>query len=95
MLGRNNLVDYLVNVTRNEYINLNSANSDETISSIVRYLHYNGIWDISDNVKHVMKHVKYVPDTTSKNISYILDEYNKQPTTTKEFSYYIPQCIII
>jgi hypothetical protein len=70
-------VDFIVNKTKKNYINLGGANTKETIDCVCTFMCDNELWDDDDCVIHTKKPISYVPDPSAyHDISPVLRFYN-------------------
>ena len=70
-------VDIIANRTKNNYVNLQGANSGDVIDCVYHFLCKHNVWDIKDNVVHTKKPTNYIPDPRLyRDISFVLTFYN-------------------
>src|SRR5271154_5736586 len=67
-------VNFIVNLTKNNYVNLRGINSLDVLDSVVEFLIEYGAWNKGDVIKHCDKNIKF-SSRMCHNISFILKFY--------------------
>lgn len=72
----NGLVDYIINSTKKQFVNLGGANSTQAIVCVYRFLCRTDKWNINDRMAHRMLHVDNIQKSNEyEDISYMLESY--------------------
>lgn len=80
-IGPNDTVDFMINHTKSNYINLKGINTDKVHNSFERFLYAHNVWSYKDEIEIVQKHKDYKP-AGCFNIDYIIDFYDKDSNST-------------
>lgn len=75
-LNDDETVDFIVNKTKLQYVNLKGVNDDTTIKSFYYFLCKYEIWSESDKVIKTFKKINYVAPSKYNNISFVIKFYN-------------------
>lgn len=67
-------VDFIVNQTKNNYLNLRGLNSDDVIKNLHTFLVKFHVWEATDTVNKAKRDIKFQP-SNYHNISFILNFY--------------------
>lgn len=72
---KNGNVNFIVNVSRRNYIKLEGFNEMNTILSIRNFLTHYGVWNTSDKIVDSLKPVSYIPPIEFHDISFMITFY--------------------
>lgn len=77
-------VDFLINKTKNNYINFGGINNDDAIECVHSFLCKHGIWEETDQIVYNKKLSTLVPDAKKyHNISFVITFYNASSKTNE------------
>lgn len=74
---KDGMADFIVNKSKNNYLNLRSANPEDTIKAVILFMQRYAIWNTADEIVPTKKPVNFVPSNIKfHDISFVLVFYD-------------------
>ena len=87
-------VDFIVNMTKEEYVRLDGCNTNDTIRCFIRFMWAQSIWNTSDIITNIKRPKNFVMGTFEwagtrtafyNEIGYVVNLYNQQNNALKKY----------